>query len=100
MKKAFGRAIFCVIFSGNMIAQTPSPQPDINAVLAAHDRELLALKNVTGVYVGVLEGSNRPCLTVMLKEPSPETERALPRELEGFPVVVKVSGEIRPLTRP
>ncbi len=48
-----------------LMAETPSPGRDINAVLAAHDR--------------------------------PETERKLPRQIEGYPVVTEISGEIRPL---
>ena len=27
----------------------------------------------------------------------PETERKIPRDIEGYPVVTEISGEIRPL---
>ena len=77
--------------------RTPSPGRDINAVLAAHDRQLLELPAVVGVYVGVLADGKTPCLKVMLARPIPETERNLPREIEGYPVVAEISGEIRPL---
>jgi len=80
-----------------LMAQGPSPRRDINAVLAAHDRQLLELPDVVGVYVGVLADGKMPCLKVMLARPTPETERKLPREIEGYPVVAKISGEIRPL---
>ena len=79
-----------------LMAQSPSPRRDINAVLAAHDRQLLALPAVVGVYVGVLADGKTPCLKVMLARPTPETERKLPREIEGYPVVTEISGEIRP----
>jgi len=79
------------------MAQSPSPRRDINAVLAAHDRQLLELPDVVGVYVGVLADGKMPCLKVMLARPTPETERKLPREIEGYPVVAEISGEIRPL---
>jgi hypothetical protein len=84
------------------MAQTNSPPPkrDINAVLADHDKQLMAIPNVVGVYVGVLEDGKTPCLKVMLARKSPETERAIPRLLEGYPVVVEVTGEIRPLGGP
>ena len=75
----------------------PLPRRDINAVLAAHDRQLLELPDVVGVYVGVLADGKMPCLKVMLARPTPETERKLPREIEGYPVVAEISGEIRPL---
>jgi hypothetical protein len=80
-----------------VMAESPSPKRDINAVLAAHDRQLLELPDVVGVYVGVLADGKTPCLKVMLARPTPETERKLPREIEGYPVVTEISGEIRPL---
>jgi len=80
-----------------LMAESPSPRRDINAVLAAHDRQLLELADVVGVYVGVLADGKTPCLKVMLARPTPETERKLPREIEGYPVVTEISGEIRPL---
>lgn len=77
--------------------ESATPQRDINDVLRAHDKELLAIPGVVGVYVGVLEDGKTPCLKVMLARASAETERALPKTLEGYPVVVEVTGEIRPL---
>lgn len=82
-----------------IMAQPHSPKPDINTVLAAHDTELLRIPGVTGVYVGVLHDGKTPCLRIMLKERTPAIERALPRELDGYPVATEVSGEIRPLGR-
>jgi hypothetical protein len=81
----------------HLMAESPSPKRNINAVLAAHDRQLLALPAVVGVYVGVLADGKTPCLKVMLARPTPETERKIPREIEGYPVVTEISGEIRPL---
>jgi len=80
------------------MAQSPSPPRDINAVLAAHDRQLLALPFVVGVYVGVLADGKTPCLKVMLSRPTPESQRKIPREIEGYPVVTEISGDIRPLS--
>ena len=80
-----------------LMAENPSPRRDINAVLAAHDRQLLNLPAVVGVYAGVLADGKTPCLKVMLARPTPDTERKIPREIEGFPVVTEISGEIRPL---
>jgi hypothetical protein len=79
------------------MAQDPSPKRDINDVLRAHDKELLAVPGVVGVFVGLLEDGKTPCLKVMLAQKSAETERAIPKMLEGYPVVVEVTGEIRPL---
>ena len=41
--------------------------------------------------------AKRPCLKVMLARLTPETERKIPRDIEGYPVVTEISGEIRPL---
>lgn len=76
---------------------SPSPRRDINDVLRAHDKELLAVAGVVGVYVAALEDGKTPCLKVMLAQKSPEAERAIPKILEGYPVVIEVTGELRPL---
>jgi hypothetical protein len=81
------------------VAQNHSPSPDINAVLRAHDKELLGVPGVVGVYVGLLDDGKTPCLKVMLAQKSAETERAIPKNIEGFPVVIEVTGEIKPLDK-
>lgn len=73
------------------------PKRDINAVLAAHDKELLAMPGVVGVYVGTLDDRRTPCLKVMLAEKNGEIERHIPSKIEGYPVVTEVTGKIRPL---
>ncbi len=77
---------------------SPLPKRDINAVLTDHQKELMAIPGVVGVYVGVLEDGRTPCLKVMLVEQ--RKNRAIPSELEGYPVVTEVTGEIRPLGAP
>ena len=84
----------------NMLHTTPSsPKRDINAVLADHDKRLLAVSGVVGVYAGLLEDGRTPCLKVMLARKDPHLERSIPHELEGYPVVTEVTGEIRPLEK-
>ncbi len=83
--------------SSHQPSAAPNPPRDINAVLADHDRELLALPGVVGVYVGLLKDNQTPCLKVMLARKDPGLERVIPRTLEGHPVVTEVTGEIRPL---
>jgi len=78
------------------MAQSPTPR-NIDDVLRAHDKELLAVPGVVGVYVGVLADGKTACLKVMLARKSSETERALPKTLEGYPVEIEVTGEIKPL---
>ncbi len=74
-----------------------APLRDINAVLADHDRELLAIPGVVGVYVGLSADEKTPCLKVMLSRKDSNLQRRIPRKLEGYPVLTEVTGEIRPL---
>ena len=76
---------------------SPMPKRDINAVLRDHDRELMAIPNVVGVYVGALEATNEPCLKVMLKRELSKQDQQVPKRIEGYPVVTEVTGEIHPL---
>jgi hypothetical protein len=76
---------------------SPSPKRDINEVLRDHDKALLAIPGVVGVYVAVLEDGKTPCLKVMLARKTPESERDIPKTLEGHPVISEVTGEIKPL---
>ena len=87
---------------GENMAQHNSPgaRRDINAVLRDHDKQLLAIPGVVGVYVAVLEDGKTPCLKVMLARKTPESERDLPKSIEGYPVISEVTGEIRPLGTP
>jgi hypothetical protein len=90
--------VFLIGCRHNM-AQTESSEPkrDINAVLRDHDKELMAIPNVVGVYVGVLRDGKTLCLKVMIARKSAATEQAIPRSIEGFRVITEVTGEIRPL---
>ena len=96
---AIGTIIALTSSNFEIMAQDKSatPRRDINDVLRAHDKELLAISGVVGVYVAVLDDGKTPCLKVMLAQKSAETERAIPKTLEGYPVLVEVTGEIRPL---
>jgi hypothetical protein len=79
---------------------SPSPKRDINAVLADHDKALLAIPDVVGVYVGTLEDRLTPCLKVMLARKNSDAERKIPKVIEGYSVVVEVTGELQALGKP
>jgi hypothetical protein len=61
--------------------------------MEAHTKELMALPGVVGVYVGEKNGT--PCIKVMVIEETPELKQRIPRQLEGHPVVIDVTGEIK-----
>jgi len=72
------------------------PQRDINAVKEAHVNELMAIPKVVGVAVGALDDGT-PCILVLVVEETDEIDRRVPKKLEGHPVRVFVSGEIKPM---
>ena len=69
---------------------------DITSVMNDHVNELMAIPGVTGVAISELEDKT-PCILVMIVEESPEVRKQIPERIEGHPVKVTVSGEIRPL---
>ncbi len=94
-------AVFLIGCRHNMAqSNSPPPKRDINAVLRDHDKELMAIPNVVGVYVGVLGDGETPCLKVMITRKSAATEQAIPRAIEGYRVITEVTGQIRPLSKP
>lgn len=74
---------------------TVSNRP-IDAVLAAHTAELMAHAGVVGVYQGQRDDGT-PVIRVLVIETTPALERDIPSQLEGHPVEIEVTGEIRPM---
>jgi len=72
------------------------PPRDINAVHKAHVDALMAIPGVTAVGVGAL-ADDRPCIRVYVTKRTPELLEQIPKELEGYPVEVVESGEIKGL---
>jgi hypothetical protein len=66
----------------------------IDDVLAAHTAALLALPGVVGTAVGLCDGER--CIKVLVADSSAATRGPIPARLEGYRVVVEVSGTIRP----
>jgi hypothetical protein len=78
------------------MSETASRHADINAVLAAHEKALMKIPGVVGIYVGVLDDGKSPCLKIMLAQRTPEANQ-IPAQIDGWPVRVELTGEIRPL---
>jgi hypothetical protein len=74
---------------------TSSPANDIGAVLDEHQEELMRLPGVVGVGIGQDETTGEPIIVVLLAEPAPDLEKALPQKLDGYPVKPRVVGEIK-----
>ena len=57
-----------------------------------HDRLMSLDDGVTGV--GITESQGRPAISIMVRQLTPELKAKLPKELDGVPVKVDVTGEI------
>ena len=76
-----------------------SPRRDIRAVLADHDDGLMAMPGVVGVYVGVMDDQKTICLKVMLARDDKKLKQSIQQKIEGYPVVIEVTGPIKPMNR-
>lgn len=72
------------------------PARDINLVMQDHTTELMALPGVVGVYIGARDDSSL-CIRVMVVKRTAELEQEIPSNLEGHPVEIDETGEIRPM---
>ena len=77
-------------------SDTTMPNRPIEVVQEEHTPALMALAGVTGTFIGAT-ADGRPCIKIMVVQRTPELERRLPQELDGYPVEIVESGHIRPL---
>ena len=82
--------------AGKERAVEESPSRPISDVLAEHAPRLMEIEGVTAVGEGAL-ANGTPCIRVFLLRSDPQLERRIPRAIEGHPVDVRVTGEIRAL---
>jgi hypothetical protein len=73
------------------------PMKTIPQVLAEHAQELMSIPGVVGLAQGLCDG--RPCIKVFIKEKTPEVNQKVPSILEGYPVMIEETGEIRALPK-
>jgi hypothetical protein len=66
---------------------------DIVEVQAKYEAQLMSLPGVVGVGIGECE--EEPCLKVLVDRRTPELERQIPSELEGFKVELEESGPLQ-----
>jgi hypothetical protein len=58
----------------------------------------MAVPGVVGTAQGLCEG--KPCIKVFVARTTPDLLKAIPASLEGYPVVVEETGELRPFEPP
>lgn len=65
---------------------------EVDEVLSRHHDELMSIEGVMGV--GETENQGQPAISIMVKQLTPELKAKLPRDLDGVPVKIDVTGEV------
>jgi hypothetical protein len=69
----------------------------IEEVLRAHTEVLMGFPGVVGTAQGLCDG--KPCIKVYVIRKTPDLERQIPDSLEGYPVMIEETGEIKALSK-
>lgn len=74
------------------------PETTLSDVIAAHLDEWFALDDVAGIAEGMLDGL--PCIKIYLVQANSRTSLELPAEIDGYPVLIEVTGSFGTTDRP
>ena len=69
-------------------------QRTIDELLAEHTTQWMSIPAVVGTAQGLNAG--KPCIKVYVTERTPELDRRIPKRLEGYSVIMEVTGAFRP----
>ena len=75
--------------------ETKMPAKTIEEVLKQHTDEWMSIPGVVGTAIGEFE--DKPCIKVFVAKKTRELTEKIPAEVEGFPVIIEETGEIRAL---
>jgi hypothetical protein len=75
---------------------SPVSRPPLAEVLARHTPPFMAMPGVVGTYQGA-DSTGQPVFVVMIAHEDPALAARIPPTLEGWPVRVEVTGELRAL---
>ncbi len=67
----------------------------IAEVQEAHTPDWMEIPGVVGTGIGQCDGV--PCIKVFVAQKTPEVDRQIPEQVEGYPVRVEVTGPFRAL---
>jgi hypothetical protein len=65
---------------------------EIKEVLSKHSEDLMAIPSVVAVGQGAYNGS--PCIKIFVSKKTTKLEEKIPKNLEGYPVIIEETGEI------
>jgi hypothetical protein len=90
-----GRAIvLAALVAACAGARPPVTARDIDAVLAAHRDSLMSLPGVVGTAVALCDRER--CIKVLVADSTAVANMKIPARLEGYRVIVEVTGPFRP----
>jgi dTDP-4-dehydrorhamnose 3,5-epimerase-like enzyme len=67
----------------------------VEQVFDSHRDTLLSIPGVVGAGIARLD--DRPVIVVMVKERTPELEARIPREFDGYSVVIEIADDFKTL---
>ena len=70
---------------------------DISQVIKDHADEVMAVPGVVGIASG-LTNDGTPCILVLVARDSAELRKHIPEQLDGHPVIIDETGEIRAMS--
>ena len=73
--------------------QADGPTRTVADVLRAHTAELMKIPGVVGTGEGEVRGE--PAVIVLVSRRTSEVSRRVPKRLEGYPVEVRVVGDVK-----
>ncbi len=89
----------CAINEGRgLYGEEVVPQKTIEVVLRENNPELLSLPGVVGTAESLCSG--RPCIKIYVTRKTSDVVRTIPKVLEGYPVMIEETGEIKALQKP
>ena len=78
----------------NLVNASPAPTgKSMNEVQEDHQKRLLAIPGVIGIGQGSSQG--KPCFRIYVDKLTPELSAKIPTTIEGYPVVVLQTGDIK-----
>jgi len=92
---------FALTLAGQNMAdcmgKKPMAEETIKDVLKKHTKDLMSIPGVVGTGQGLCEG--KPCIKVLVIEKTPDLNQKIPKTLDGYPVVIEETGEIKALPK-
>jgi hypothetical protein len=74
---------------------TQVPKKTIEEVLKEHTNKLMSLPGVVGTGQGLCNG--QPCIKVFVSRKTGKLEQRIPKNLDGYPVVIQETGKFKSL---